>query len=281
MNFSRAAEALCITQPAVSQHIQYLEREYGVKLFRKEGKRIYLTGEGRILRETMAVIKNDEQIMRERMRECRSGKRELSFGVTMTIGEYTLLAPLAAYLKAHPERNVRVRYGNTAKLEEELREGSIDFALVEGYFRKEAYDSLRFDTEQFIPVCAAVHSFLREPHSLRDLVGERLILREPGSGTRNILERSLAVKGLSVQDFQRRTEIENMHTIIGLLERDCGISFLYRVAVRDQLLRGTLRELLLEDFKLEHDFAFIWPRGSAFREDYHAISEELRGYREL
>ena len=114
------------------------------------------------------------------------------------------------------------------------------------------------------------------PHRFHDLLQERLLIREEGSGTRNILERNLALYGMKVSDFIHYTEVGNMHTIIGLLLRDAGISFLYRIAVEAELRAGTLREIPLAGFTMQHDFDFIWEKGSIYTDAYTSFCEELR-----
>ena len=202
-------------------------------------------------------------------------QRTLSFGVTMTIGEYILAEPLCKYLQKHPDLDVKIHYGNTSELLKALQEGIIDFALVEGYFPEAGYETKIFGREKFIPVCAAGHHLKRKPEKIQDLFCERLLIRESGSGTRNILERNLAVHNYTVGDFCHYVEVENMHTILQLLLGDCGVSFLYRAAVKKELEEGRLEEVLLSDFQMEHDFTFLWEKESLFAEDYRAICEEL------
>ena len=132
MNFTRAAEALNLTQPAVSQHIRYLEQQYGTPLFYRERKRLTLTPAGEILRTCLASLHNDENTIRKRMQESMAAKKVLTFGVTMTVGEYAIVPALARLIKAHPDTDFHIRYGNTQTLLAALEEGSIDFAIVEG-----------------------------------------------------------------------------------------------------------------------------------------------------
>lgn len=275
MNFTKAAEELHITQPAVSQHIHYLESLYGTQLFLHEGKKVKLSAAGKLLLKTACTLKNDECFMMKQMHEAKPGQLPLKFGVTMTIGEFVLAAPLAAYLKRHPNTDVKIVFANTAELLENLRAGEIHFALVEGYFESDGYDSLVYHTDDFIPVCAKDHAFLHAADSVPDLLGERLLVREPGSGTRDILEKNLAVKNIKIGDFAHTAEVGNMHTIIQLLKEDCGITFLYRTAVRSELASGSLKEIRLTDFHMKHDFTFIWSRGSIFAEEYRRICMDL------
>jgi len=278
MNYTRAAGELHITQPAVSQHISCLEAEYGVKLFRYEGRKLTLTDEGAELRDALQQMENDERSLKSRLEAIHSSPALLSFGVTMTIGEYAVTGPLKCYLKKHPDTNIHMRYGNTEHLLADLENGRIDFAIVEGYYPEGKYAAETFMEEDFIPVCSAKHIFPKIPHRLSDLFSERLIIREPGSGTRSLLERSLALQNFSVTDFSRFIELENMHAIRELLLADCGISFLYRIAVDDEIRRGNLCEIELVDFSMKHDFTFIWKKESIFSEKTREICLELRSF---
>lgn len=232
LNYTQAAKRLNITQPAVSQHIRHIENHYHIKVFRYINKKLELTQSGRILYDRCKTMENDEIALAEELQSTCSELKNLSFGVTMTVGEYAIVAPLAAYLNAHPKINIRLRFGNTQDLLQQLSDGRIQIALVEGYFPSNDYEYEKYSTEDYIGVCSSQHKFIHgTPHTFADLIGERVLIREKGSGTREILERNLAVHGLCIEDFIHSSEIENMHTIIGLLTRDCGISFLYRLAV--------------------------------------------------
>lgn len=276
MNFTRAAEALHLTQPAVSQHIKHLEKVYAAPLFVRDKKRLALTPAGVILRDALETTHSDEAILRRRMQDSMAGAQVLTFGVTRTIGEYAILDPLARLIKAHPHSHFRIRYGNTQTLLAGLHEGSIDFAIVEGYFNAAQYGTQTYRSEEYIAAAAANHAFARPVRRLRDLTGERLLLREPGSGTREILVRALALQNLSLSDFSPIVEVENIHTIVALLRQDCGISFLYKAAVEEDLERGILRQIPLEDFSVQHDFTFIWNRGSIFSKDFQSIFQALQ-----
>lgn len=277
MNFTEAAKRLHITQPAVSQHIHFLEKEYGAKLFSYHNKRLKMTEAGAILKKRLMTMKNDQLALKNEIKGQENKKEVLSIGVTMTIGEYAIVERLADFLLKYPEMNLHIHYGNTAQLLTLLDKGDINMALVEGNYPKENYEHRKYSTEDYIAVCAVRHKFEQEnPKTMKELLQERLLVREAGSGTRNILEELLLARGMKIEDFQHYVEVENMHTIIGFLKKDCGISFMYKVAVEDELEKGTLREIQLSDFKMQHDFDFIWEKGSIYAEKYHAVCEELQ-----
>lgn len=277
MNFTRAAEELHITQPAVSQHIQYLEQQYHVQLFRHVGKKTILTEAGEKLRNAVTTIKNDEKVLVKQMRQANPEKTAMVFGVTMTVGEYIIAPLISKYLRRHPDIDVHIKRGNTSQLLSALHAGEIDFAFVEGYLDPGEYDLLPYRTEKFIAVCNSNHSFTngRIPKTLSDLLTERLIVREQGSGTRDILEKNLAVHDLRISDFAHLAEVESMHTIVSLLLEDCGISFLYEIAVMNELAEGRLREIALDDFHMTHGMSFVWNKGSVFGDTYRHICQEL------
>lgn len=276
MNFTAAAKLLNITQPAVSQHIRHLEEEYCTSLFTYQKKQLSLTESGEILRKHLLTMQNDENVIKEYLKSRQSGINNLSIGVTMTIGEYAVVDKLADFLINHPDTNIHLHYGNTAKLLRLLDNGTISMAIVEGNYPKGNYAHRKFSTEDYIAVCSTSHKFLSvEPNTVSDLLCERLLVREEGSGTRNILEQSLIARGLRISDFIHLTQVENMHTIIGLLKRDCGITFLYKIAVKDEIESGELSEIPLDDFKMQHDFDFIWEKHSVYTDKYLAICDEF------
>lgn len=108
------------------------------------------------------------------------------------------------------------------------------------------------------------------------MLTERIIIREKGSGTREILERNLEARNLSVEDFRHTVEIGGMNAIKTLVEAGYGITFLYEAAVRNELNNGVLKEIKLKDFNMLHDFKFIWNKGSVFSDHYRNICDLLR-----
>ena len=220
-------------------------------------------------------MKNNEQALMNEINNITSNIETLSIGVTMTIGEYAIVDKLANFIQNHPEINIHLHYGNTSNLLELLDHGQISMAIVEGNYPKENYSHIKYSTEDYIAVCATSHQFNKEPHIIHDLISEHLLVREKGSGTRNILEQSLIAHGLHISNFIHYTQVENMHTIMNLLKKDCGISFLYKIAVEKELKSKELKEITLDDFKLQHDFDIIWEKESIYADKYLSISEEF------
>ena len=293
-SFTRAAENLLITQPAASQHIRQIETHYGCTLFVKTGRGIEPTAAADLLYQRLLTMENDEArlaIEAGALATEPSDTREapLRLGCTRTIADYTAPRLMAAHLSTHPQAEVALLTGNTRELVRSLEEGTIDFALVEGFFDRQRFDFETLSRERYIAVAspkeAKRRAFDRRPRadeagrtaaSVRDLLGERLILREAGSGTREILERHLAARDLAVTDFAGIVEIESIPAIKACVRGGAGITFLYRVAVEEELARGELADITPDDFAIEHDFCLIWQRGSQYASRYRALCDAWR-----
>lgn len=276
MNYTRAAEELALTQPAVSQHITYLEREYGAKLFTYHRKKLELTPAGRVLRDGLATMAHDDLLLHERVDEVAHGNAvKLRIGMTLTAGEYVVAEPLARYLAARPDVQVTVRSGGTRYLLELLDEGAIDCAFVEGLFDKSRYASLPFSSERLVPICAAGHRFPSKPRTLEDLLGERLILREEGSGSRNVLVHALARSNLSPASFADHFIVESLDIIKIFVRADLGISFVYEAAVQREVQEGDLRVVPLSGEGIFHDISFVYLRDSIYEQDMEDLFDAL------
>ncbi len=268
-SYTRAAEELHITQPAVSQHIRQLEHHYGCTLFSRAGRGVALTPAGEVLFRDLSTLENDERRIREQVAAIGDERASipLRFGCTRTIGDFAAPRLLAAHLARRPHDRILMRSGNTAELVRLIERGEIDFALVEGTFDHATFDSAPLSRERYI----AVADKGAPPASVSDLLGRRLILREPGSGTREILEHNLAARGLSTADFAERIELSSIPAIKDCVRAGAGITFLYRIAVEDELREGSLVDITPRDFSIDHDFALIWQRGSLYADRYRAL----------
>lgn len=278
MNFTKAAEILCITQPAVSQHIKYLENTYNTKLFEYEGKKIKLTKAGELLYQTSITMKHDEEYLKGKIKEEQLGITSIKFGATLTIGEYILPAKLNDYFNKNKNKNIKITMivENTKELLYKLEHGEIDFALVEGYFVKSEYNYVVYSKENYICVAGKDYELKKQPKILEDLLEETWIVREKGSGTRDILEKNLEEQNLSVNDFRKVIEIGNINSIKYLVKNNNGITTLYEAAVKEELKNGTLQKVEVSDLQKKHNFYFIWRKNSAFEALYLQVLNEFQ-----
>lgn len=306
LNYTHTAARLSITQPAVSQHISWLEKQLGVSLFIRQGRSLRLTEQGNLAKEVLQAQRNDESLLRRELTMLDSGNSTLSIGATLTAGEYLLARSLARWCKAHPQVCVRVDTADTQDLLQKLDVGEIDCALVEGIFDSTRYSYKEWSHERMVCVEAARNEggeseMLRDlPNNqasaaqcedkhhedsqgekseyffqYSDLLDRSLIIREPGSGSRAVLEASLARRNLVPESFARVIEVKGVGLALEMAAAGLGITFAYESAVVSRLAAGELRELPLKEEGLDHSICFVWRRETYFTERFEKLFKEL------
>lgn len=269
LNYTKAAQELNLTQPAVSQHIRYLENFYQVQLFYHTGKKVELTRAGELLRNSALTFKHDEIYLSRMLQDTAKNTRNFAFGATLSVAEFMLPPDLKRLICAYPQSHIRMEVANTRELLSKLDAGKLDFAVVEGEFPREEYEFLLYRKEPYIPVASRKKAEQYRNAEFRELLSERLILREPGSGTREILEQELRRRGMTTDDFLQITELGNIGAIQAMLRADLGISFFYQATLTER--ETQLVPIALKDFSLEHEVMFIFRKNSSFRKDYEEI----------
>lgn len=260
MNYTKTAEKLCITQPAVTQHIKYLEEIYGGKLFDYKGKILSKTKKGYTLElYARSMVHNSDNIKKEIMSMDKAGI--LKIGATKTISQFVLKNKIYNYLKKDEKRNISLVTGNTKELLKLLEQGKIDIALIEGIFDKGKYGYKLFKKETFVGICPKNHSFAGKEVNIKDLFRENLIVREKGSGTRNIFELFLKEKNYSLYNFKRITEISDFNIIKQLVSNNMGISFVYFPVIEND---KELSSFTLKNEKIVHEFNYVYLRDNLF-----------------
>lgn len=277
LSFTRAAQELHITQPAVSQQIAYLEHEYGAPLFERAGRSLRLTPAGQLVRDALAAMAHDEGLLRERVQSVARGTaRPLRVGMTMTAGRYVVGSALGAWLGEHPETRMSVTSADTAALLGQLRTGELDCAFVEGFFDAGAFACDALCREELICVAAPGLEVPRGLARFEDLLGVPLLVREPGSGTRAVLEHALAARNLSLSSFADVSEIGSLEVLKLWCRQGLGMAFLYRAAVEGELADGTLRQVPLAEQPITHDIAFVRLPDSVFEPEFAALFSAIR-----
>lgn len=262
LNFSRAAEELLLTQPAVTQQIKALEDELGIPLFDRGGGRIALTTGGATLLPFAQKMKllGDEAVAAIAEAHGHQGG-ELCIGASQTIGQYLLPAFIAAFAKLNPKVRVIARSGNTDQVLESLIARDIQLALIEGPEKRRDIHIEPFMEDHLVLVVPAAHEWAESEISLLELNEGQLLMREFGSGSRRVIEQALATAGLKPKDLNVRMELDSTEGLLNAVEAGLGVAFVSRWAVRNQLALGTLKLARVRGLKLSRRFAMAYPAG--------------------
>ncbi|MBR2132432.1 MAG: LysR family transcriptional regulator [Oscillospiraceae bacterium] len=225
MNYRKTADALGITQPAVTQQIHYLERSYGIKLFEYQNSRLRKTDAAVLLEKHARTMRLQDQLLRQKF---SSQVRSLRVGATKTIGDYVLKDEIEQFLRQDCTELTLI-VDNTERLLKLLDQNELDFAVVEGYFDHRLYDNQLLRKEPFVGICPVNHPFAGQNIPISELFQETIIHREAGSGTRAILEEKLLGYNESLDRFKHQICISSFPVILDLVKKGIGVSFVYEV----------------------------------------------------
>lgn len=266
MNYTRAAERLCLTQPAVTHHIHYLEEHYGCRLFSYEGKVLRLTEAGVKLREYTRSLAYNSRRAEEAM--MAPAPVSLRIGASKTIGEFVIAPKVERFLREYPEATFSLIVDNTQALLRELEAGRLDFVLLEGFFDRSRYETVLYRKEPFFGVCSPDHRFAGQSVAVEELEQERILVREPGSGTRTIFEDALRRNNRTLRGFSNVVTISDFSTIKSLVVDGLGVSFLYAPAASRELEAGTLARFDLAETPMGGTFYFACLKDNLFASEW-------------
>ncbi|MGM9650872.1 MAG: LysR family transcriptional regulator [Faecousia sp.] len=252
MNYRKTAELLNMTQPGVTQHIQFLEKTYGVRLFAYDGRTLRRTKDAEILKKYMDSMAAEERAMeREFVGE---EKTALNVGATKTIGEFVILPTVKAFL-ADESHSLNLTVDNTQTLLQMLEDARLDFALVEGVFDRTRYASRLYKKERFLGICRAGHPFDGKTVSMEELFRMTLIVREPGSGTRRLLEQAMTDRGYSLHCFSRLISASSFSAITALVAAGDAVTFAYAPVAESSAALSTFE---VEELSICGEFRFVY-----------------------
>ena len=262
LNFSRAAEELLLTQPAVTQQIKALEEELGIPLFDRGGGRVSLTPGGAALLPFAEKLRTlSEQALTAVASAYGQHAGELNLGASQTIAQYLLPKFMAGFLHRNPKVRIAARSGNTDQMLSALVSGEIQLALLEGPEQRRDVHIEPFMEDHMVLVVPASHEWAGQKITLDDLKSQPLLTREFGSGSRRIVEQALAAAGLKSKDLSIRMELDSTEGLLNSVEAGLGVTFVSRWAVRNQLALGTLKLSRIEGLKLSRSFSLAYPAG--------------------
>lgn len=261
-SYTKTAENLNITQPAVSQHIRYLEQYYNKKLILYKNRHFSLTKEGEYLYKevTKLQIHSNNILQNIQQLEKEPETPVISIGSNPTIGEFILPGLISAYSAQEPDCRIRSLIGPTKKLDQLMQKGEINLLITDSIDAWPEFERHPFRSEPVCCVCNLSHPLAGKTLSLNDLKTEKIVYRERSSHAYRILKKSFQRMGYDLDSFNIPYEAGSMHSIIQYLKEGLAISFLYRCAVQKYLDNGELSEIHVSEMHDSVDFYYIYPQ---------------------
>lgn len=265
-NYTKTANTLNLTQPAISQHIKSLEKEYNQKLIIKKGRNLTLTPAGEILVQYYDKFKSLDVRMNEDISNINSSNKFIDIGITLTAGEYLIPSILNIIIKNIPNISINFHTDNMEKIYKGVKNDVLDFAIIEGHFPKEpSLNSFLLAEDEMILVTSPSHTFKNMKKINRLLLQkEKLILRERKSNTRTLIEEFLMNNGDSISRYNVMLELENINLIKELVSQNYGVSILPRSVCQQELKNGKLIEVELEDFYIHRGIYIVYKNKCAY-----------------
>lgn len=279
LSFTKAAEALHMTQPAVTFQVRQLEEQFNTRLFDRTHNRISLTEAGKRVYEYAHRIFDLYSEMDNAVREMTGDiSGVLMIGASTTIAEYMLPALLGDFKKKYPDVNVQLKVSNSDGIVHMVENNVIDLGVVESPVMNKnlVVDVCRMD--QLVAVVAPRHP-LAEQESVRleALLEYPYICREEGSGTREVIAEYMQAQGILESQVHLSMELGSPESIKGAVEAGMGVSIVSFATVQKELKLGTLVVLTL-DPALDRPFSFVHQKQKFRHRAMDELLEFARGY---
>ncbi|MBQ6036292.1 MAG: LysR family transcriptional regulator [Lachnospiraceae bacterium] len=259
-SFIGAAEQLNLTQPAVSQHIKALEEELGVTVFDRGNGKVTLTKQGsEVIQYAKKLVGVYDQLKQD-IRDGSSLKAHLTIGVTHTAESNPIVESLASYGAKNPNVNIKIITDNIKNLYTALKSYEVDLAFVEGRGNDPDIRYLLLDTDHLVLAVAPDHPLAKKSMvTLNELKKERMILRLPDSGTRNLFIAHLESNNMNINDFNIILEVDNIATIKDLVRQNFGVTVLAQSVCLDEIKKGKIVTLPVENLSMIRDVNIAYP----------------------
>lgn len=254
-NITKAAESLAMSQSAASSALKELESQFEIQLFDRVGKRLQLNELGRLYRPKVeALLAQAGELEQALAKHTEVGA--LKVGATLTIGNYLAVGIMAQYMKSESHPRVALEVANTRTIAQRVIDFELDIGLIEGELQSSDLEVIPWLADDLVVFCAPSHPLaLKDRLSDDDLKAATWIMREPGSGTRQTVERGM--HGI-LPDMNILLELEHTEAIKRAVEAGLGIGCLSRVCLADAFRRGSLVPLPVpEHRRFDRQFYFI------------------------
>lgn len=282
-SFTKAAEKLSFTQPAVSQQIKRLEDQYGVKIFLRSDKGLKITHEGEIIVEYATKILNLCNSIPSAIKEYQKDKLQLTVGLSQTTSSFIMSEVLAKYCKEHHGAHIKIIFGSVNDLYVKLKNYDVSLIVIDGKIDDADCNSVLLDTDCL--VCIAHNDnpvSMQDYITLEQLKKENLIIKPQGSSTREMFENCLRQRGESLAQFNVSLEVDSVSTIKDLVKRNLGVAILTKSVCNVELQRNRFKALPIRDMTMSREVNMLYSNDfkhqsflNSVTQLYYATKEEV------
>lgn len=258
LNYSRAAEELFISQSTVSIQINKLEDELGIELFEQLGKKVYLTQAGELLyfyTKRIFSLEEEAELTLQEFKGIFTGR--LVIGASNTPGIYLLPPIIGSFQKKYSNLSISLKISNTHDVQEKILANQLDFGVVgEELVMAPQLNINHLFKDELVVIAAKVHPFAAyKSIPLKELLKEKLILRERGSSTREVLEEKLRIRDEHVNPVM---ELNSIEAIKQTVAANLGLSIVSKLAIQTETAAGVLHILTIDDLPLKRQINLIY-----------------------
>ena len=258
-SFTKAAEELNLTQPAVSSQISSLEEKYGIRLFERIGRKVYLTKAGEVLlpyAEKIIAMFEEAKLAITKIKDPTFGK--LNFGASMISGIHIIPGILEEFKRAYPKIETHVRITYAYEILNLIEENEIDFGIIDERGTERAKTIFEIEPlveDRLILVVHPDHKLAKRKRiKIKELKKENLILTEKRSSLRAFFELSLTKKGLTLFPFM---EFGNVEAVKKMVEKGLGVAVLSVLSIKEEVEFGLLKGIEIEDIDTKRSVLLI------------------------
>ena len=270
LSFSKAAEVLFISQPAISKHMKALETFYNTTLFERKGNAVQLTKGGHLLLNRLKEVKkiqNDLVFQMSILKDQLKAKGELKLGASTTVALYIIPKILSAFHQKYPDVKISLLNRNTDTITKALLDQDIDIGIVEGKKKNSSILYQPFINDEVVAVCSAKSPVAKKRMlGINEIKNYPVVLREQGSGTLAALKYQLEKNGIKLSDLNVSVRLAGTEALKNFLREDNCLGFLPKGSVLKELQNGDLVTIKIDKFRIIRDFFFIQRHGTSNNE---------------
>ncbi len=265
-SYTKTAKLINFTQPAVTKHIQYIEKELNTSLVLYQDNKLTITSEGLYLYQEIKKIQAEIKKIQGHL----SNDTSLKIGSSKTIGEYFLSDTISNYTQHFDTSDVSILVDNTKMLLDLLAKRKIDLALISGPISTTEFKSQIFYEDNIILICSTDHPYANQTISFNELLDETFLIRESGSGIMEAINEKFNDMGIEFSNISNKRTVGNINIIKNMVKKKEGISFIYQISAQSELDNNKISTITVNKFDATQPFYAV--------KNQHQVLNEAANY---